>query len=78
MPLFDVMADEDVKGIPFWEDLYEVTGAVPPWGLFKVLAENPEIIGRVPIPLTFLLVPGDKIEARLCMGHGASLVLVEH
>ena len=57
-----------MKGIPFWEDLFAVTGAVPPWGMFKLLAEHPEIITRVPVPLTFLMVPGDKIEARICTG----------
>ena len=57
-----------MKGVPFWDDLFAATSAVPPWGLFKVLAENPEIVTRVPIPLTFLLLPGERIEARLCTG----------
>jgi len=67
--------EEDVRGIPFWEDLFAVTGAVPPWGMFKLLAEHPEIITRVPVPLTFLMVPGDKIEARLCTGTDQKLLI---
>jgi hypothetical protein len=67
--------EEKAASIPFWQDLFSVTDAVPPWGLFKVLAENPEIILRTPIPLTFLLAPGDKIEARLCTGLDDKLLI---
>jgi hypothetical protein len=60
--------EEDVRGIPFWDDLSAVTGAIPPWGIFKVLAEHPQAITHVPIPLTYLLTPRDQIHARLCTG----------
>ena len=68
IPTMSRTMEEEVRGIPFWQDLMAVTDAVPPWGVFKELAEHPETIIRVPVPLTFLLAPGDKIEARLCTG----------
>lgn len=66
---------DEMRGIPFWDDLFCVTGAVPPWSIFKMLAENPEIKCNVPVPLTFLIDPGTRVEARLCMGLDHKLLI---
>ena len=67
--------EEDVRGIPFWDDLFAVTGAIPPWGIFKVLAEHPQAGTHVPIPLTYLVTPRDQIHARLCTGLDHKLLI---
>jgi len=43
--------DPGLKTVPFWEDLCAVTSAVPPWGLFKVLAEHPDIMVNLQVLL---------------------------
>ena len=40
----------DLKDVPFWDDLFSVTTRVPPWGLFTVLAEHPDIMVKLQVP----------------------------
>jgi hypothetical protein len=60
------MTGSNHRELPFWEDLYKVTKSVPPWGLFSLMAERPEVPLKLPVPTTFILEPNEKLVARIC------------
>jgi hypothetical protein len=61
-----VNSDQEHEQLPFWLDLKKVTKRVPPWGLYSLMAERPEVPLKLLIPTTFVLVPNEKVVARIC------------
>ena len=66
------------NGVPFWDDLYEVTNEVPYWSVFSVLAKDPTALLVLQIPLTFIFLPGDKLTARLCTSKNGRVIIRRH